>query len=352
MLLVACGGEPPVSDAAKASDLVSRADAALARGADAIEAHQQDDGGFHSTTYGAFRDGRAVTPLSLMGLWAAGRGETDAFDRGVAFMVSDDAEPEAYPEYILAISLLVLGTRDGDDVDAARRARAEALIARQGEDGGWGYLGEGSNVSSTVFAVGGLRMARLDSTAEALARARPFVESLQNFAEPSGPYDDGGFFFSRASADGNKAGEAGTDASGPRYRSYGSASSDGVRALIQLGAPVDGARVQAARAWLVERFDPEQNPGEFPEGAEVRRRSNYYYYVWSVAHALRAVGETAWAGPLAKALLARQQEDGSWRNEYTELREDDPLVGTPFALAGLALARMVLAAEPRSHAPD
>jgi hypothetical protein len=58
-----------------------------------------------------------------------------------------------------------------------------------------------------------------------------------------------------------------------------------------------------------------------------------------------------WARALAEALLARQRPDGSWVNASMELREDDPLVATPFAMAALGIARMVLTGEYRSHGP-
>jgi squalene-hopene/tetraprenyl-beta-curcumene cyclase len=135
-------------------------------------------------------------------------------------------------------------------------------------------------------------------------------------------------------------------------------TADGVRALLQLGLPHDAPRVRAAAAWLERHFDAGQNPGAFPAVAEVRRASAYYYYAWSVAHALRALGKMAlrtehgpvqWPQALAEALLARQSEDGAFRNRYSELREDDPLVATPFASAALANARIALTGEHRSH---
>ena len=83
--------------------------------------------------------------------------------------------------------------------------------------------------------------------------------------------------------------------------------------------------------------------------------------MWTAAHALRAIGAAEiatdtgrvhWARALAEALLSRQRPDGAWANPSTELREDDPLVATPFAMAALAIARMVLTGEYRSHGRD
>jgi hypothetical protein len=117
--------------------------------------------------------------------------------------------------------------------------------------------------------------------------------------------------------------------------------------------------VVAAAAWLEQRFDPAHNPGDFPPVSEVRRESSYYYWAWTAAHALRALdrpvlhtarGDVRWAEALAAELVARQGEDGAWRSRFTEMREDDPVVATSFAMAALAVCRSVISGEHRSHA--
>jgi hypothetical protein len=57
-----------------------------------------------------------------------------------------------------------------------------------------------------------------------------------------------------------------------------------------------------------------------------------------------------WAEALAEELLKRQRADGAWVNPAVLVREDDPLVATPFAMAALAISRSVLVGEYRSHA--
>jgi len=330
-------------------------------------AFQEADGAFHSKTYGPFRDGRAVTPLVLLALWAAPeqRGLDAAYRRGVDFLAAAGADPQAYPVYTLSTTLLALGSPRNDRHAAVREPLAAALRARQKEDGGWSYFDEPSNLSSALFAIGALRLAGAAADDPALVRARGFVERCQNFAAgegaPDARFDDGGFFHSPDLPDGNKAGAAGTDAAGrPRFRSYGSMTADGVRALLRLGAAPTDPRVVAARRWLVAHFSADRNPGEFPARDEVRGASSYYYWVWSAAHAMRALGRQpgqelgkgAWAEPLADTLLVKQAEDGAWRNPTTEMREDDPLVATPFAMAALSVARTVISGELRSHAAD
>jgi hypothetical protein len=147
--------------------------------------------------------------------------------------------------------------------------------------------------------------------------------------------------------DSNKAGPSQTPG---RYRSYGSMTADGTRALLRLGAPPDDARLVAATAWLDRAFDAAKNPGDFPPVAEIRRASAYFYWTWSAAHVARHLNRRAWAEALATELIRLQSSDGSWKNTATEMREDDPIVATSFAIAALALARVVITGESRSHA--
>jgi hypothetical protein len=295
----------------------------------------------------------------------------------------DRAAPR-YPLYSIATGLIVLNLARNQRHAAARDSLVAALRERQlGEatgwsaddpaHGSWGYF-DGipvrppgprlpedlaatlpGNLSSTLFAAGALFLGGVGPSDPAMKAARGFVERCQNFAEPPGPADDGGFFFSPSVPDSNKAGPV--DPS--RYRSYGSMTADGVRALLRLGAPPEHPRVRAAAAWLERHFDAEKNPGDFAEGREIRRDSSYYYWAWTASHAMRdlgltrlrrSTGEIHWAEALATTLLARQRADGSWANPASEMREDDPVVATSFAAAALAVCKSALGAGYHSHA--
>jgi hypothetical protein len=354
-----------------APPLAVRIDAAIGRGGSFLRAQQSVDGGFRTSPYPAFRDGLSLTPLALAALRFApprlagdatgdAAGDDEAYRRGVAALaamlsaaLAFGAAPPTYPQYALALGVIVLNAPGNEAYAAVRDGAVAGLRARQLPGGGWAYppasvARPAPNLPATLVAVGALRLAGVPASDAALVAARGFVERCQNRE------GDGGFFFSPDDADANKAG-----ADGAGFRSYGSMTADGLRALLRLDVPLADPRVAAAAAWLERHFDAEQNPGDFPLADEARRASAYYYWTWTAAHALRALGKpelatargrVRWAEALATALLARQGTDGSWRNPATEMREDDPVVATSFAVAALAVCRSVIAGEYRSHA--
>jgi hypothetical protein len=204
--------------------------------------------------------------------------------------------------------------------------------------------GHAANISATLFALAALRTAGVGAEDPRVQAARVFIGRCFNEVE-------GGFFFSPCPGTNNKAGYDETPA-GPRYRPYGSATADGLRALVLCGADRNDPLAAAATAWLEEHFLPDSHPGRFEGDSAVWRDGYFFYYAWSVAHALylaraRGLGsgmtaEGRWAEQLADALIARQRPDGSWANAYTGGREDEPLVATSFAASALMLCRKAM----------
>ncbi len=361
---------------------VEAIDAALAKAGAYLMARQGEDGAWRSDRYGTFKDGWSLSPMALSALYFVppSKDVAEHYRRGsdfVATLLDDDGQPRpealVYPVYALAGATLVLSTPPNRRHAKVRDAIAQHLLAFQlGPDngwkttdsdyGGWGYFHEhptrppddaersmllSANLSSTVFAVGALRMAGLPFSHPALVAAKQFVERCQNLD------GDGGFFFTPSNVVQNKAHV--TDEG--ETRSYGTMTADGLRALRQLGVPAIHPRRQRAHAWLAARYSPERAPGEYPDNREVQRRSAYYYWVWASSHALwgegadtitTAEGPIVWPMWMAEALIRRQRPDGSFANAYTDLREDDPLVATSFAVAGLALSRLVLTQQMRT----
>ncbi len=361
---------------------VDAIDAALARAGAYLMKRQSEDGAWRSDRYGNFKDGWSLSPMALSALYFVPPSADVAasYEKGsdfVATIIGEDGAPRpealGYPVYALAGATFVLSTPLNRRHIRIRDAVVKHLLAQQlgpehgwkpedADYGGWGYFhgtptrppdGEerdmllSSNLSSTVFAIGALRLGGLPFDHPALVAAKHFVERCQNFE------GDGGFFFTPSNEVQNKAHVTDEGVT----RSYGTMTADGLRALRQLGVPAIHPRRQRAHAWLARRYSPERVPGDYPENREVQRRSSYFYWVWSSSHALwgegqdtldSAVGPIVWPMWMAASLLRRQRPDGSFANEYTDLREDDPLVATSFAVAGLALSRLVLTGRMRT----
>jgi squalene-hopene/tetraprenyl-beta-curcumene cyclase len=136
---------------------------------------------------------------------------------------------------------------------------------------------------------------------------------------------------------------------------------DGVRALLACGLSREHPRVVAARKWIERNFTVMHNPGTFASDREPIRDATYYYYCWSLAHALVRLnvrdvetpsGSVRWAEVLAEELVKRQETDGSWRNRLSDGREDEPLVATPFAAAALEICRLQLARVGHQRPPE
>jgi squalene-hopene/tetraprenyl-beta-curcumene cyclase len=378
-------------------------DASLATAARYLIAKQSPDGAWRSETYGCFRDGPELTAYIMSALFFLSNSENEAlrsFRKGVDYlvnMVDENGNIRTGPHGLLfpvytsasASRVVVLENK----AEKCRRAQAAwlAYLRRRQLDrslgwepsdpayGGWGFslgiphkpapgdLKEAffeSNLSATVFAIGALRSAAVPPDDPVWSDTLIFVKKCQNFSDDPAKadprFDDGGFFFMPADPLQNKAGIAGEDRFGrQRFYSYGSMTADGLRALLRCGLPPQHPRVVAARNWLEANFTVKTHPGTFAQDREVLREATYYYYLWSVAHAFTRLGSkdvqtnngrVNWAEVLADELLRRQRPDGSWVNRFTDAKEDDPLVSTPWAAAALAHCRAVIMPLPNPSA--
>lgn len=363
---------------ALAEDRTAKVTGSLVRAAKFLASRQGEDGAWRSGVHGSFKDGQSLSPLVMASmLFLQGYDESGAiaFARGRAYLFPrsphDPPAGISFPIYTHSISIWVLGMQsEARDMHAmaphlaALRAlqlnRANGWSESDPHFGGWGYHhlprktanGEDApwgmphaNISATVFAIGALRLGRVPADDGAWRDVRFFVERCQNFSDASDRdtrFDDGGFIFSPEDAAANKPGQAGIDRSGKaRLHSYGSATADGVRCLVQIGLPQDHPRVIAARRWLIDHFETGRNPGTFNDDRQSLAHATKYYWLWSAAHAMKRleVKEIDWRGGITDELLKLQREDGSWKNDLSDGREDDPLVATSFAAAAMMVCR-------------
>lgn len=371
----------------------SRIETAVAAGTKFLLSQQQNDGVWRSQTYGLLKEGTSLTPLVLSSLPITSATE-QARQRGLDAMASwidflgntsrFRTTPQS-PVYAAGLSLRLLKKSESPQKEAIATAWRDLLLAHQLAEvnhwpvddprfGGWGYSHEPPrrpddpdtlsplsepNLSATVIALEGLTTLPDDARTEAArANAVAFVRGCQNWhslaADSDQAFDDGGFYFALDDEVRNKAGVAGTDSTGQRrFVSYGSATADGLRALIYCGLPVGHPRVTAARRWLVDHFGDGSHLGNYPADRAQLKPSLDYYYAASVAHALRVARTEEsprdaqhWAMILSARLIQKQHSEGWWANPAVDVREDDPLIATSFALVALELCHQELSRGP------
>jgi hypothetical protein len=142
--------------------------------------------------------------------------------------------------------------------------------------------------------------------------------------------DSGGFIYSPTDPALNKGT---TQSSG-----YGSATTDGVLALLALGAGPGDEQLAKGLAFLKENHRADVNPGigDGPlAGYALGMRGSYREGASSVF--ARLGGPVGWREGMTEAVLADQHADGFWKNEDPVQKEDDPIIATAFAVRTLAL---------------
>jgi len=337
-------------------DSQSRPAAPLQKAAAYLWGRQEADGGWHSHTYGLLRSGQALTPFVLDALMQVPedvlpmpRAKVDlaiAFIRAQtqasgALGMADRSIPD-YPNYAtaLAVSALCRARRPGWESQTTPMVaylRTQQFTEQNGwkpQDsayGAWGMGGERRtppdtghvDLSMTRYVLDALRASGAGDSDPAFAAARVFIERCQNLDS------DGGFFFTTTEIDTNKAGQ-----DGDRFRSYGTTTADGILALLASGHSRTGTRLIAAQRWLTSHHRAMDVPGFTGEAYQRWPRGLAFYYSASSAQAFHSLQVNAGDG-VVQGLRRSQHSDGSWVNPENLVKEDDPLIATPFALRAL-----------------
>jgi hypothetical protein len=203
--------------------------------------------------------------------------------------------------------------------------------------GGWSSTDGTSiaaNISATQFALEALR-SHDALGADIRSSALLFLAHCQNRAP--GADLDGGFCFSPLADDPlNKAGSAGQ---GLRGNSYGTATADGLAAILTLGVPADDPRAIAATLWLERHATLPLVPSFERDDARSMAGALTFYYCSAMARCIRLAPESRLprqAPTIISNLMSLQEADGSWRNSNTLMRED-PSIATTLAVHALAL---------------
>jgi hypothetical protein len=322
------------------------------------------------------RSGQALTPFVLYSLLenidAMTADETGRIVRALEFIRSHvdadgalgRADPEIveYPVYSTAYAVLCF--KRAQAYRHLRRAENGELILRMerflrdsqfdesngfARDhvafGGWGF-----DAPKQPGDPGHMDLAHTRRALQALAVGQPhemgdiflranvhaFLQIVQKHNLRSTSSYDGGFYFSPVVLAANKGREE-VDSDALHFRSYATATCDGILALLAAGVPRGDERVEKAIAWLRAHDDldyPQGVPTDYAEpwGDAIRF---YHYAVRAEAYAaLDWPGD--WRSQLAAAVAKTQAADGSFRNDASPLmKEDDPLMCTALAVVAL-----------------
>ena len=234
--------------------------------------------------------------------------------------------------------------------------------------GGWSYHAVGNvkllraDVSVVGWALDALAAAGLPADRVEWSRASRYLERTQNrelYGREKGdrerelPYRDGGFAFHP------RYSKAGRVVVGPElevYRSYGSATADGLRGLVAVsGDDPDADGRDAALQWLGRNYTLARNPGFGDADMSGWSSGVYFYWLASLARALHATrvdtidrGPSdvhAWPDELARLLVNFSTKDSSFHKKHVfwspndQMHEDSPTTSTSFAIIALCAAR-------------
>ena len=343
-------------------------------------AQQGADGAWHSDTYGLMRSGQSLTPFVLYALLKVPEGAAPKPKGGVKRALEfirrhtnekgclgrSDPDIADYPNHATAYAVRCL-VAAGDAGDRKLiQLMCAYLLAQQFNTGrgiqpaaarwgGWGFGSQGRpgimDIGHTRHVLEALRDAKALDAATA-ARAESFLRLTQRHpdekrpqprvpGEPAGQASrtyDGGFYFSPVDTGMNKGRfEAATDGLGAWFRSYATATCDGLLSLLAAGVPLADERVRAAKQWL-DRHPGLQRPAGVPTDDPTPWYAAIHYYHLAVrAEAWAATGRKGdWRAEFERRLAALQRKDGSFLNQESPMmKENDPILCTALAVVAL-----------------
>ena len=114
----------------------------------------------------------------------------------------------------------------------------------------------------------------------------------------------------------------------------GTTTADGILSLLASGCPPGDPRVKAAEGWLTSRHRDMLVPGFIGDAYQRWPRGLAFYYASAAARVFRQLNPGA-AGTLIAGFEETQRTDGGWSNPENLVKEDDPLIATPFAVRAL-----------------
>jgi hypothetical protein len=369
-------GNPKETESLLARQVLNKATAFL-------QTKQSTDGAWRSETYGLLKSGQSLTPFVLFALTDSlsdnREPNEDSIQKAISFLrtksapngVHGRADPDFldYPNYSTAYALRCF-LRFGNEEDRPRIDKMTSYLEGQqfSENfgfepsspayGGWGFginqrptLSSFVDLSHTRRVLASLAQAK-PITLKVRVRAERFLALLQKSpTEKRSPLirgytkektgrapHDGGFFSSPNVAYANK-GRTEVDPKTGRtyYRSYATATCDGILSLLALGIDKSDPRVTNAARWLRANEDWNLPSGIPLDDPSPWAESMRYYHLMVRAEAYAALDMSGhWRKTLVRFLADKQLPDGSFLNpEGRLMKEDDPMLCTAFAVIAL-----------------
>lgn len=318
----------------------------------------------------------AVSALAVRAIVQADEAalQTPAVQRALRFIRSTQREDGSFEggaltNYVTSSVVMALASLDSADHrdelgDAVRWLtknqwdQSEGVKPEQDWFGGAGYGNHGRpDLSNTQLMLDAMYEAGMCPDEPAFQRAVAFLSRAQNLratnpSEWAG--NDGGFIYTPANGGESFASEAAGEG---RYgeivpegrarslRSYGSMTYAGFKSMMYAGLSQEDIRVRAAFDWIRRHWTFDENPGLGHQGL--------YYYYHTMSRALRIAQQDViadtndvkhnWREELIDALISRQREDGSWRNEAERWLEGDDVMATVYAVLSLQEALKAIA---------
>ncbi len=239
-----------------------------------------------------------------------------------------------------------------------QRDEADGISPTDAFYGGTGYGSDGRpDLSNMNLWMDGVAAAGLPKGDDAYRKALLFLSRCQNQSETNKleyqetvdgasitwvAGNDGGAFYKPGES---KAGFVELPDGKRVPRSYGSMTYALLKCYLLAGLPKDDARLKAAVGWIQKNYTLEENPGFDTRKDPNAGYQGLFYYYLTLGQALSAFGEETltdakggahrWREELTRAILSRQNPDGSWANSKDRWWEAVPELVTSYAVLTL-----------------
>jgi squalene-hopene/tetraprenyl-beta-curcumene cyclase len=347
---------------------------------------QQDEGGGFGDTGAEVPPNVSYTAMAtnaLVGAVAPTEVREDAaIGKGLAFLrkfkqpngsIVDDPRITNYCTSVAvsAFAAARIAEYAKDQAEAAAYLASSQIQDDTGDPshGGFPYkqhLGQSADGSNALIATNALEDNGLAADSPVRERVGTFASKLHNNSETNPGElvievegekrvvvagDDGGAYYRVGES---KAGMAKRSDGRWELRSYGSMTYAVLKLLLFAGIDADDPRVKGVVRWISQNWTVERNPG-FEGNADPQKagQQGFFYYLYTVARALAAYEQSTkkplvvtdaagrqhnWRREVARELLSRQAEDGSWRNDVAaRWEEGSQTLATSFAMQTLAI---------------